>query len=178
MKAICVFCGSATGKNSKYIKTARMLGRYLAENNIRLVYGAGNIGLMGQLADACLDAGGEVLGVIPDFLKKKEVYHTGLTELIVTTTMHQRKEIMEKHADAFIVLPGGFGTLDEFFEILTWRQLGLHHKPIAIYNPDGYYDHLLQHISHMNEQAFFRNSLDDLLIIETDLERLMVRLRK
>ena len=177
MKAICVFCGSATGKNSKYIETARKLGRHLAELNIKLVYGAGNIGLMGQIADACLGAGGQVLGVIPDFLKDKEVCHTGLTELIVTATMHQRKEIMEKRSDAFIVLPGGFGTLDEFFEILTWRQLGLHNKPIAIFNPDGYYNHLLQHIRHMNDQAFFRNAIGDLLIVETDMERLMGRLR-
>lgn len=176
LKAICVFCGSATVKNATYIKMARMLGRYLAENNLKLVYGAGNIGLMGQLADACLEAGGQVLGVIPNFLKEKEVCHTGLTELIVTDTMHQRKEIMEKQSDAFIVLPGGFGTLDEFFEILTWKQLGLHHKPIAIYNPDGYYNHLLRHISHMNDQGFFRQPIEDLLIVETEMLTLLRKL--
>jgi uncharacterized protein (TIGR00730 family) len=128
MNSLCVFCGSSTGFENVYTETAHRLGQILAEKNIRLVYGAGNIGLMGIIADAVLEAGGQVLGVIPDFLKAKEVCHTGLTELIVTQTMHQRKQIMEEASDGFIVLPGGYGTLDEFFEILTWKQLHLHRK--------------------------------------------------
>lgn len=144
MKSICVFCGSNTGHDSVYSDTARKLGRYMANSDIKLIYGAGNIGLMGVIADTVLDANGYVVGVIPDFLKAKEVCHTELQELLVTTTMHQRKEIMANRADAFIAMPGGFGTLDELAEILTWAQLGLHSKPIGILNVNGYFDSLIK----------------------------------
>ena len=123
MKSICIFCGSSKGYSKVYEEVAKHLGIMLAKKGIRIVYGAGNVGLMGVVADAALSADGEVLGVIPQFLKEWEVCHTGLTELVVTETMHQRKWVMEERSDGVIVLPGGYGTLDEFFEILTWKQL-------------------------------------------------------
>jgi hypothetical protein len=176
MKSICVFCGSATGTDAIFTETAKMVGETLARRNIRLVYGAGNIGLMGLIADATLEAGGEVLGVIPDFLKEKEVCHTGLTELIVTKTMHQRKQIMEERSDGVIVLPGGYGTLDEFFEILTWRQLRLHDKPIGLLNVDGYYDHLLAHVQQMWHSGFLRESNLSLFCVSSDIHDLLEKM--
>ncbi|MEL6589019.1 MAG: TIGR00730 family Rossman fold protein [Bacteroidota bacterium] len=154
MKSICVFCGSNTGSEEVYRQTAIKLGQSLAARKIRLVYGAGNVGLMGVIADACLDAGGEVLGVIPHFLKIKEVCHTSLTQLRVTQTMHERKQMMADESDGFIAMPGGFGTLDELCEILTWGQLGLHNHPIGVLNVAGYFDPLLQMFDHMVSQRF------------------------
>ena len=154
--AISVFCGSATGHSPHYAEAAARLGTLLGERGIRLVYGAGNVGLMGVVADAALAAGGEVLGVIPQFLVDYEVCHDGLTELVVTRTMHERKRIMADHSEAVIVLPGGFGTLDEYFEMLTWRQLQLHHQPLGILNTHGYYDHLLAHAERMVAEGFVR----------------------
>ncbi len=148
MRTVCVFCGSSTGGNLKYIKAARELGRYLAENELTLVYGAGNVGLMGQIAQSALECGGKVIGVIPEFLRTEELAHEGLTEMIVTQTMHERKIEMGRRADAFAVLPGGFGTMDEFFEILTWRQLGLHAKPINVANTGGWFDPILTYFRH------------------------------
>ncbi len=172
MKSLCVFCGSRKGHDPRFEEIARQVGRSLARRGVRLVYGAGNIGLMGAMADACLQAGGRVLGVIPDFLKEKEVCHSGLTELIVTATMHQRKEIMAARSDAFLVLPGGFGTLDEFFEILTWRQLKLHDKPIGILDVAGFYHLLLRHVEHIEQSGFYRNDRP-LFISSDDLEPLL-----
>jgi uncharacterized protein (TIGR00730 family) len=149
------------------------VGRALAERGIRLVYGAGNVGLMGILADAALAAGGRVLGVIPHFLQEREVCHTGLHELVVTRTMHERKEVMAARSDGFIILPGGFGTLDECFEILTWRQLHLHAKPIGLLNPDGFYDHLLAHIRLMLREGFLVQGNADLLSVAPDIGRLL-----
>jgi uncharacterized protein (TIGR00730 family) len=176
MKSICVFCGSAIGSNSIYIETVHRLGALFAQRQIRLVYGGGNIGLMGVIADACLDAGGEVLGIIPGFLKEKEVCHTGLTELIVTRTMHERKQIMEERSGGVIVLPGGFGTLDEFFEILTWKQLHLHQKPIGLLNVNGYYDALLAHIRRMAEEGFLRRENLSLMTVAEDMEVLLEKM--
>ena len=173
MKSICVFCGSSKGSSPKYAKLARHIGKSLADQKIKLVYGAGNIGLMGEAADAALKAGGEVLGVIPKFLKHKEVCHPGLTELVVTTTMHERKWIMDERSDGVIVLPGGFGTLDEFFEILTWKQLGLLSKPIGILNVDGFYDHLIAHAQHMVNEGFVRQSNLDLYCVADNLTELL-----
>jgi uncharacterized protein (TIGR00730 family) len=176
MQSICVFCGSNVGVHPTYAEIAWLVGNTFAERGIRLVYGAGNVGLMGIMADAALEGGGQVLGVIPDFLKAKEVCHTGLTELVVTQTMHQRKQIMEENADGFIVLPGGFGTLDEFFEILTWRQLHLHNKPIGLLNVEGYYDHLLAHIKTMWKEGYLRETNLDLVTVANNLEELLEKM--
>lgn len=139
ISAICVFCGSRTGSDPAYESAARSLGRMMAERDVRLVYGGGHVGLMGVVADAVLDAGGQVTGVIPDFLKRREVGREDLTELIVTDSMHSRKQRMFELADAFVALPGGLGTLDETIEVATWKQLGLHAKPIVILDAAGYW---------------------------------------
>lgn len=139
ISAICVFCGSRTGSDPAYESAARSLGRMMAERDVRLVYGGGHVGLMGVVADAVLDAGGQVTGVIPDFLKRREVGRDDLTELIVTDSMHSRKQRMFELADAFVALPGGLGTLDETIEVATWKQLGLHAKPIVILDAAGYW---------------------------------------
>lgn len=149
MRSIAVFCGSAPGNQKEFRDEAYALGGALANEGMRLVYGGGKNGLMGCVANGVLDAGGEVTGVIPEFLKKEEVVHTGLTELITTENMHQRKLIMNERSDAFITLPGGFGTLEELFEIITWSQLGLHHKPVGVLNCGRYYDHLFALLDHM-----------------------------
>jgi hypothetical protein len=173
MKSLCVFCGSSKGVNPAFAEAAIQTGKLLAERNIRLVYGAGNVGLMGVIADAVLENGGEVLGVIPDFLKAKEICHTGLTELIVTQTMHQRKQIMEERSDGVVVLPGGFGTLDEFFEILTWKQLRLHNKPIGMLNVHGFYDPLLTHFRIMHEAGYIKTANLGLLVVAPEISALL-----
>jgi uncharacterized protein (TIGR00730 family) len=154
MKRVCVFCGSAQGTREIYAQSARDLGRALAKRNFGLVFGGGHIGLMGVLADAVLQAGGQAWGVIPQALVDKELAHTGLTELHVVQTMHERKALMADLADAFIALSGGFGTADEFFEVLSWRQLGIHAKPIGILNVSGFFDHLLTWLDHATREGF------------------------
>ena len=144
MKSLCVFCGSSSGRSPAYRETARAVGRELARRGLRLVYGGGNIGLMGAIADAALGAGGEVIGVIPHALMAKEVGHRGLTQLRVVGSMHERKALMADLSDAFLAMPGGFGTLEEFCEVLTWAQLGLHAKPIGLLNVAGFFDPLLR----------------------------------
>ncbi len=139
ISAICVFCGSRTGSDPAYENAARALGHLMAEKGIRLVYGGGHVGLMGVIADAVLDAGGQVTGVIPDFLRRREVGRDDLTELVITDSMHSRKQRMFELADAFVALPGGLGTLDETIEVATWKQLGLHAKPIVILDAAGYW---------------------------------------
>lgn len=173
LKSICIFCGSSKGFSPKYEAVSKQLGKQLAEQNIEIIYGAGNVGLMGVVADAALDAGGKVVGIIPDFLKKWEVYHENLTELIVTETMHQRKWIMDERSDSVIVLPGGFGTLDELFEILTWGQLQLHEKPIGILNIDGFYDPLLGHINNMVKEGFVKEVNLDLFVVANSIDALL-----
>jgi len=158
LKSICVFCGSNSGVNPAYAEAAKQLGYLLAENDIRLVFGGGNVGLMGIIADAVLEKGGEAIGVIPHFLMAKEVGHTGLTEMKLVDTMHQRKELMAELSDAFITMPGGIGTMEEFFEIFTWGQLGLHPKPFGILNVGGYYDHLLAFFDTMVQERFLSDS--------------------
>jgi uncharacterized protein (TIGR00730 family) len=153
---ICVFCGSSAGIKDLYAETARKLGFLMAGNGHHLVYGGGNIGLMGILADAVLAHGGQVTGIIPDFLMKKEVGHTGLTQLEIVASMHERKRRMADLADAFIVLPGGWGTLDETAEILTWRQLELINHPIGIINVAGFFDLLLGQMSQMEAEGFLK----------------------
>ena len=177
IKSVCIFCGSSKGFSSKYTEISEKLGRQLAENNIEIIYGAGNVGLMGVVAEAALAAGGRVVGVIPEFLKKWEVYHENLTELIVTQTMHERKWIMEECSDSVIILPGGFGTLDEFFEILTWKQLHLHKKPIGILNIDGFYDPLLAHINNMVENGFVKEINLELFVTADSIDGLLEKMQ-
>lgn len=156
MKKICVYCASSSKVNSEYVETARKLGKILAENNIELVYGGGSVGLMGVLADSVLENGGRVTGVIPRFMVEVEWQHDGLTELILTESMHERKEKMAELADAVVALPGGCGTLEELLEIITWKQLGIHSLPIVIVNVNGYYNHLLAQFQQAANELFMR----------------------
>jgi uncharacterized protein (TIGR00730 family) len=171
--SLAVFCGSCRSVDPAINEAAASLGRELALRLWRMVYGAGSVGLMGIVADAALAAGGEVLGVIPDFLTAREVCHRGVTELIVTRTMHERKQIMEASADGFLILPGGFGTLDEFFEILTWRQLGLHAKPIGLWNIQGFYQPLLLHLDQMRASGFVSPENCELIRVAESLPDLL-----
>ena len=153
---LAVFCGSSTGSNPIYAEEARLLGQCMVANNFHLVYGAGNVGLMGIIAEEVLKLGGEVIGVIPQHLVDMEVAHDDLTELIVTDTMHQRKSIMAERADGFVAMPGGIGTLEEIAEIMTWSQLGLHHKPVAFFNVNKYYDKLYDFFQHTIAEKFVK----------------------
>jgi uncharacterized protein (TIGR00730 family) len=161
--SVCVYCGSRPGTKPAYAAVAQQVGRWIAERNGQLVYGGGHNGLMGIMADACLQAGGRVIGVIPKALVDKEWAHTGCTELHVVDTMHERKRIMAEHADAFLALPGGIGTFEEFFEVWTWRQLGYHDKPIGLLNLDGYYDSLLVFLNSAVKQGFMNDWQMDLI---------------
>lgn len=154
MKCITVYCGSSAGTNPVYRDMAAATGLFLAGKGIDIVFGGGKVGLMGVLANAALEAGGKVTGIIPEFLKTMEVAHDSLTDLVVVDNMHQRKALMQEMSDGFIALPGGYGTLEELFEILTWGQLGLHSKPMGILNIDGFYDHLLATMDHMMNEGF------------------------
>ncbi len=176
MRTVCVFCGSSSGSNPEIVETTRQLGRMLAERGIGLVYGGGSVGLMGELADAVLSAGGRVIGVIPQFLLDKEVGHAGLSELRVVATMHERKALMAELSDAFIALPGGIGTFEEFFEIWTWGQLGLHAKPYAVLNVAGFFDLLLSFLDHVVETRLLKAQHRQLLIVEKEPAALLDRL--
>jgi uncharacterized protein (TIGR00730 family) len=175
---ICVFCGSNSGSRSAYTKAAVDLGRWLAQEKLSLVYGGGRVGLMGSIADAVLEEGGEVIGVIPESLVRREVAHTGLTDLRVVQTMHERKALMAELSDAFIALPGGFGTLDEFCEILTWAQLGLHKKPCGLMNVEGYFDPLLVLFDRAVDDGFLYPKHRSMLITADDPERLLEEMVK
>ncbi len=156
MKSVAVYCGSSSGNKAEYTQQAQAMGRELARRGLTLVYGGGCVGLMGTIADAVLAEGGQVIGVIPGFLADKELAHKGCTELHVVETMHQRKLLMADLADGFVAMPGGFGTLEELFEVLTWGQLGLHGKPVGLLNTLGFYDSLLALLGHMSAEAFLR----------------------
>ncbi len=173
MKHLCVFCGSSPGANSEYKNAARRLGALLAMKKITLVYGGGSIGLMGEIADAVLDHRGEVIGVIPQSLVDKELAHSGVTELRVVRSMHERKAVMADLADGFIALPGGLGTLEELFEILTWGQLGLHRKPCGLLNAAGYFAPMLAFLNHMVSQEFLRTRDLEMLLMEEDEKALL-----
>ena len=173
---VCIFCGSNHGTDPLYTEVAQATGRYLAQNGHKIVYGAGSVGLMGEIADAALAEGGEVIGVIPGFLKEKEVDHKGLTELFVTKTMHTRKAKMADLSQGFIALPGGYGTLDELAEILTWAQLGLHKHPIGLLNVGGYFDHLVTFFQHSVSQGFVRQDNLDILLVADDLPTLLEKM--
>lgn len=174
--SLCVFCGANTGSRPEYANAARATGTLLAQRGIRLIYGAGNVGLMGILADSCLAAGGQVIGVIPESLVRHEVAHLGLTELRVVRSMHERKAMMADLSDAFIALPGGLGTFEELFEVWTWAQLGLHAKPLGLLNVAGYFDPLLAMVRHGLEEAFLRQKHLDSLMVDTDLSALLTAL--
>ncbi|HVI50039.1 MAG TPA: TIGR00730 family Rossman fold protein [Candidatus Sulfotelmatobacter sp.] len=158
MKSLCVFCGSSAGRNEAYVKAAANVGRLLAERGITLIYGGGSLGLMGACAEACLGAGGKVVGVIPKHLMRMDVGHLDLTALHVVDSMHERKAMMAELSNGFIVLPGGIGTMEEFFEIWTWGQLGIHRKPFGVLNVNGYYDALFLFITTMVEQGFLKSA--------------------
>ena len=173
LKSICVYCGSSEGNDPFYRQEAIHLARIFVENNIRLVNGGGSIGLMGVMGDSVLISGGVCTGVIPMGLKQKEIAHTGMTDLIVVPDMHSRKLTMVNLSDAFVALPGGFGTLDEVFETLTWSQLHLHQKPILIYNPKGYYDDLLRQADRMVAEGFLNLSSRSLLMSTDTIEDIL-----
>jgi uncharacterized protein (TIGR00730 family) len=165
---LCVFCGSSKGARDVYVHAAQQLGRELAKRRIELVYGGGNVGLMGVIADAVLAAGGHVIGVIPEQLMARELGHTGIQDLRIVKTMHERKALMAELADGFIAMPGGIGTYEEFFEVLTWAQLGIHTKPCALLNVDGFYDPVLHLLHHAVEEHFVRASHRDLVVVEAE----------
>lgn len=173
IRSVCVFCGSRTGRDPAYRSIARQLGDSLAKAGIRLVYGGGSIGLMTIVADAVLAAGGEAVGVIPEFLDRIEVGHKALTRLDVVDSMHTRKAAMFEQSDAFVVLPGGIGTLDETIEIITWRQLGLHDKPILLVNHEGYWATFLALIDHVVAEDFARPSTRDLYAVVDDVRQVL-----
>ncbi|MGN6279965.1 MAG: TIGR00730 family Rossman fold protein [Sphingomonas sp.] len=173
MNRIAVYCGSATPADPVYIETARAVGRSLAERGISVVYGGGKLGLMGAVADSALEAGGEVIGVIPDALVEAEVAHRGLTELHPVRTMHQRKQLFTDLSDGFITIPGGTGTMDELWEAMSWAQLGYHAKPVGLLNAAGYYDHLIAFVAKMAEVGFLRPQHRELLIVDDKLEGLL-----
>lgn len=173
---LCVFCGSRPGAHAAYSEAARRVGVALARDGLGLVYGGGRAGLMGTVADATLSAGGKVIGVIPEALSAREIAHDGLTELIVVPDMHRRKAIMAARSRGFLALPGGLGTFEEFFEVLTWAVLGIHRKPIGLLNVRGYYDPLLRLIDHATDEGFVRPEHRDLILDSDDPEGIVSRL--
>lgn len=178
MKTLCVYCGSATGINPNFATAARMLANELADQNIGLVYGGGNCGLMGILADQMLQAGGEVTGVIPRLLLDREVGHLNLTRLHVVKDMHERKAMMAELSDGFIALPGGIGTLEELFEMLTWRQIGFHNKPVGLLNVQGFYDGLLRFLDEQVTHGFLQTQHRELLVHAQDVKQLITLLKQ
>lgn len=176
MKRIAVYCGSATPADPVYIETARLVGRTLAQKGIGVVYGGGRLGLMGAVADSALEAGGEVIGVIPEALVGSEVAHKGCTELHVVPGMHERKRMFTDLSDGFLTLPGGVGTMDELWEAISWAQLGYHAKPVGLLNAAGFYDQLIAFNAHMISVGFIREQHKGILIADDQLERLLTRM--
>ena len=176
MKALAVYCGSATPADPIYIDTARLVGRSLAEAGITVVYGGGRLGLMGAVADAALEVGGAVIGVIPEALVGSEVAHRGCTELHVVPGMHERKRQFTDLSDGFLTIPGGVGTMDELWEAISWAQLGYHAKPVGVLNVAGFYDKLIEFNAHMIEVGFIREQHAGIMIADTDLPHLLARM--
>lgn len=174
-RRVCVYCGSNSGKHRKYADAAKALGRALAARDLELVYGGADKGLMGMVASTVLAQGGRVIGVIPELLMQAEVQHEGLTECHVVDSMHARKAKMESLSDAFIALPGGFGTLDEVFEILTWGQLNLHGKPCGLMNVDGYFDDLLRYLDNASAEGFLRSENRQMILVDDDAHALLAQ---
>ncbi|MDE1182756.1 TIGR00730 family Rossman fold protein [Paraburkholderia sp.] len=177
MKSVCVYCGSSSGARPVYAEAARAFGLALVAADLTLVYGGGKVGLMGIIADTVMAAGGRVVGVIPELLVSKEVGHDGLSELHVVADMHQRKKMMADLSDAFVAMPGGAGTLEELFEVFTWAQLGYHQKPVALLNIEGFYDPLIQMLSHTVEEGFMRATYLDMLQADAEPAGLIDKLR-
>ena len=173
MKRITVFCGSSFGTEELFEKQAYLLGKTFAQKNIGLIYGGANVGLMGAVANGVIENGGEAIGVLPHFLQNKEIAHNGLTELILVETMHERKTKMNDLCDGVIALPGGFGTLEEFFEMLTWAQLGLHKKPLGILNVNGFYDSLIEFVRNMVVKGFLKEVNEKMILVSDDIESLL-----
>lgn len=176
IKSICIFCGSSSGSNQEYTLKTIELGKLLAENNISLVYGGSNVGLMRVIADTMMEAGGRVIGVMPHNLIEREVAHRGITEFHVVENMAERKAVMDELSDAFIAMPGGIGTLDELFEVMSWNQLELISKPVALFNVSGYYNHLLAFLDHSVEQRFVKPEHRINLIAESDEKALLEKI--
>ncbi|HJR40601.1 MAG TPA: TIGR00730 family Rossman fold protein [Gemmatimonadaceae bacterium] len=176
MKRVCVFCGSSPGEDGVFAASARQVGGLLASRGIGVVFGGGCVGLMGVLADAVLSGGGEAVGVIPRGLWNREVGHTALTAMHVVETMHQRKAMMAELSDGFVALPGGIGTLEELFEVWTWAQLGIHRKPCALLNVDGYFDPLLSFVDRAVEKGFVRSAYRAMLLVDVDPAALLARM--
>ena len=178
LKSVAVFCGSSPGKDEGIIADAYKTGAYFAQKEVTLVYGGGRVGLMGQVAKGALDNNGKVIGVIPHFLKQKEIHHTGLSELILVDTMHERKLRMNQLSDGVIMLPGGFGTFEEFFEMLTWGQLGLHQKPMGILNSNGFYDDLIWMFDKMVVNRFLRDTHRKMVLVDETPEGLAAQMEQ
>jgi len=178
MKRICVYCGSSPGRLPEYLEAATSLGSALVDLGLGLVYGGASVGLMGEIADTVIKGGGEVIGVIPRSLVEKEVSHHGLSELRIVESMHERKAVMEELSDGFIALPGGFGTLEEIFEVLTWSQLGFHQKPCALLNSQNYYDNLIAFLDHAVESQFVRMPHRAKLMVGDDPQQLLGQMQR
>jgi len=176
MKSISIFCGSSPGKDREIIESAYSLGSYLAKKKIGLVYGGGKVGLMGKVAQGALDEKGRVIGIIPHFLKQKEIHHTGLSELILVDTMHERKLKMHELSNGVIMLPGGFGTFEEFFEMLTWAQLGLHQNPLGILNINGFYNPLIEMFDTMVAHRFLKEENKNMVLVDNSIEGLLEKM--
>ena len=174
---ICVFCGSKTGADDRYAADADAMGRLMADAGIGLVFGGGSVGLMGVVADAVLDAGGEVIGVLPEMLATKELRHTGVADMRLVADMHERKALMAELSDAFIALPGGYGTFEELFEVITWAQLGIHRKPIGLLNTAGYFDPLVRLIDHAVQEGFIKPAHRQLILVEERPDAMLPGLR-
>lgn len=176
MKAILVYCGANVGNKAIYTETAKNLGLELVKRNIKLVYGGGSVGLMGVISTTVMDNGGEVSGIIPNFLDKMEVGNPNITEVVKVDTMHQRKALMEEKCDGIITMPGGYGSMDELFEILSWAQLGLHSKPVGLLNVNGFYDYLILQLDKMVDEGFLKPENRRLLLIDSEIEPLIEKM--
>ena len=177
MKRITIYCGANTGNDAVFEQQAYLVGKIMAQQNIGVVFGGGKVGLMGAVANGAMQNGGKVIGVIPHFLNAKEIAHDGITEMITVETMHQRKTLLNELSDAFIALPGGFGTMEELFEMLTWAQLGLHSKPIAILNTNGFYDALLSLVQTMFDKQFLKKEYQQMLLHSDNINDLLEKIR-
>lgn len=178
MKSVCVFCGSSSGKGVNHLRAAQKLGKLIAADNIELVYGGGNVGIMGEIANTVLQFNGKVTGVIPEDLVNREAALNDVTEFRIVKSMHERKALMSELSEGFIALSGGIGTLEEFFEIWTWAQLGIHSKPIGILNVDNYYDKLIEFIYEMVDKEFVNKLNLDMILIDTDPESLLFKMKE
>lgn len=177
MKSICVFCGSSPGSDKEFAEETKKLAELFLKENIELVYGGGNIGLMGVIAGTMMEGGGKVTGIMPEFLMRREHADLEITKLILVQSMHERKAMMSELSNAFIILPGGIGTLEEFFEVWTWEQLRLHNKPIGVLNISGYYDDMIKFLDNSVEKSFLRKADRDLILIDDDPTKLLIKMQ-